>query len=230
MEQENNRNTAAVVTLTVLAYDGRTKQIGGASATGNLCVGAWVLRADPRTGISASQGFAASTFWGEDVLEAMKTMSPAQAISSVVDGDAGKGHRQLGVLDKRGNRAVFTGNRNIPVHGAIELDDALVLGNLLRSEQVLKSAAAAFESTTGALADRLLTALESGLVEGGDSRGALSAALKVVSPDQPPLDLRIDYSDRPLEDLQDLYKQTRNSAYQDWLAVLPTCKTPWKSP
>lgn len=218
------------MTLSILAYDSRTNQLGGASATGNLCVGAWVLRANPQIGISASQGFAASTLWGEDVLQAMKSLPPAEAIVSIVEGDSGRGHRQLGVLDRHGNCAEFTGTENIPVYGAIKLDNTLVLGNLLRSEQVLQTTASAFADAAGSLAQRLLAALDAGAIQGGDSRGTLSAALKIVSVDHAPLDLRIDYSNQPLQELQQLYQQTLNVAYQDWLSVLPTCNSPWKSP
>ena len=56
------------MTFSILAFDPISKAFGGSSATGNICVGGWVLRADPRYGISATQGAEVSTLWGEDVI------------------------------------------------------------------------------------------------------------------------------------------------------------------
>ena len=38
------------MTFTLLAHDRPTKRWGGIAATGNLCVGGWVLRGDARAG------------------------------------------------------------------------------------------------------------------------------------------------------------------------------------
>ena len=59
------------MTFSLLARDPATGAIGGAAATGSLCVGGWVLRGSLAGGMSASQGKAPSTFWGEDVLAMM---------------------------------------------------------------------------------------------------------------------------------------------------------------
>ena len=75
------------MTFSILANDPDTGDIGGAAATGSLCVGGWVLRADPRAGASASQGAAPSTFWGEDVLTQMRAGVPTGR--AVAEGDGG---------------------------------------------------------------------------------------------------------------------------------------------
>ncbi|MFN3526048.1 MAG: DUF1028 domain-containing protein, partial [Paracoccus sp. (in: a-proteobacteria)] len=59
------------MTFSILAQDLGTGAFGGAAATGSLCVGGWVLRGDSRAGLTASQGAAPSTMWGEDVLVRM---------------------------------------------------------------------------------------------------------------------------------------------------------------
>ena len=51
------------MTFSILAYDPKTESYGGASATGNICVGGWVLRGNPLSGVSASQGSEPSTLW-----------------------------------------------------------------------------------------------------------------------------------------------------------------------
>ena len=48
------------MTFSILARDPTTGAIGGAAATGSLCVGGWVLRGDLAAGMSASQGAAPS--------------------------------------------------------------------------------------------------------------------------------------------------------------------------
>ena len=60
------------MTFTILVYDPLTETFGGATATGNICVGGWVLRGDILGGISATQGSEVSTIWGEDTIELMK--------------------------------------------------------------------------------------------------------------------------------------------------------------
>ena len=84
------------MTFSILAIDRKTGTIGGAAATGSLCVGGWVLRGDPRSGMSASQGAAPSTFWGEDVLFRMAAGETARtAVGAVTASDSGRAFRQL---------------------------------------------------------------------------------------------------------------------------------------
>ena len=44
------------MTFSILARDPDSGLIGGAAATGSLCVGGWVLRGRAGVGLSASQG------------------------------------------------------------------------------------------------------------------------------------------------------------------------------
>ncbi len=72
------------MTFSLLTLDRSTGQLGGVSATGNLCVGGWVLRGDAACGLSASHGAKPSVMWGEDVLAGMKRgVSATQAVSEV---------------------------------------------------------------------------------------------------------------------------------------------------
>ena len=92
------------MTFSLLTLDRSTGQLGGVSATGNLCVGGWVLRGDAECGLSASQGAEPSVMWGEDVLAGMKRgVSATQAVSEVTAPDPRRDWRQL--LDSRA--AVF---------------------------------------------------------------------------------------------------------------------------
>lgn len=215
------------MTYSILARDPDTGAMGGAAATGSLCVGGWVLRGDIRVGLSASQGASPSTFWGEDVLQAMGEGLPAaKAVDRVVSSDRGRAHRQLAAIDIAGGQGHFTGERNLPEKGARLFPGGVATGNTLSSESVLDILVSAFCNSTAPLAERLLVALDAARKAGGDSRGQLSAALLVVSRNASPLTLRIDHSSDPIGDLQSLYERATNGDYADWIKQVPTLDDP----
>lgn len=215
------------MTFSILAIDRNTGEIGGAAATGSLCVGGWVLRADPRVGASASQGAAPSTFWGMDVLDRMRAGdSAAQAVARVSGADSGRAARQLAALDSAGGTGAFTGAENTDIKGDRLQDGLAVTGNLLSDASVLDALVTGFEAATGPLPRRLLAALRAAAARGGDSRGLLSAALLVVGPDIPPLTLRVDYSQTPVADLAALLDRAQSGSYADWLKTVPVLTDP----
>ena len=215
------------MTFSILARDPATGEIGGAAATGSLCVGGWVLRADPRAGASASQGAAPSTFWGEDVLARMRGGdTAAAAVTAVTGADSGRDHRQLAALDLAGGTGHFTGAANTPATGAREAPRLVVTGNLLTRPGVLDAALHGVREAAGALPARLLAGLEAGAAAGGDSRGLQSAALLVVSAQAPPLSLRVDFSESPLADLSALLGRAGETAYAAWLETVPVLSDP----
>lgn len=217
------------MTYSILVRDPVSGHMGGAAATGSLCVGGWVLRGDPRAGMSASQGAAPSTFWGEDVLAAMRGGLPAgDAVSRITQDDAGREARQLSALDRSGTAAAFTGCDNTPKMGSTGGSDLIAAGNLLKTVAVLDAAADGYAACKGDLADRLLAALKAGAQAGGDSRGLLSAAILVVGEDIPPLSLRVDFDAHPLQRLEALLKKTRQGDYAGWLETVPVLKIPDK--
>ena len=52
------------MTFSLLYLDKPSGCFAGATATGNLCVGGWVLRGHPHVGLTASQGAEPSILWG----------------------------------------------------------------------------------------------------------------------------------------------------------------------
>jgi len=215
------------MTFSILARDPESNAIGGAAATGSLCVGGWVLRGDARAGMSASQGAAPSTMWGEDVLlEMAKGLSTADAVDRITKADTRREYRQLSALGLTGAGAVFTGTANTPVMDGRIFDGGVAAGNLLSSTRVLESLVDDFQSSSGTFAVRLLSALKAGQNAGGDSRGLLSAALLIVSPDHAPLTLRIDYNEDPLAALEALYNRATSGDYYTWSQQVPTLNDP----
>ena len=111
------------MTFSLLARDPASGAIGGAAATGSLCVGGWVLRGSLSGGMSESQGKAPSTFWGEDVLAAMAEGQAAEkAVEAVTAPDSGAAQRQLTALPYVGPGAVFSGTENAPEIGELVFD------------------------------------------------------------------------------------------------------------
>lgn len=215
------------MTLSVLCRDAERGHMGGAAATGSLCVGGWVLRGDAASGLSASQGSLPSTIWGTDCLARMARGIPApDAVAQVAQADPGRGQRQLAALDPSGRTGAFTGESSVPASGARQADALVVAGNMLASGDVLDAAAEGLRATRGVLARRLLAALRSAARAGGDRRGLASAALLVVGPDIPPLTLRIDRSGTPLDDLSSLLGAATSGDYARWVASLPTLADP----
>jgi uncharacterized Ntn-hydrolase superfamily protein len=88
-----------------------------------------------------------------------------------------------------------------------------VQANMMENDRVVPAMARAFEGTKGALAERLLTALEAAQREGGDVRGQQSAALLVVRGEATGrvwedrlVDLRVEDHAQPVVELRRLYR------------------------
>jgi uncharacterized Ntn-hydrolase superfamily protein len=215
------------MTFSILARDDETGAIGGAAATGSLCVGGWVLRGNPAAGMSASQGMAPSTFWGEDVLDLMANGENAEtAVRAVTEPDAGRAQRQLTALPLVGPGAVFTGKANTPATAGRLFAGGIAAGNMLAGPEVVDALAAGFLNATGSLPARLLAGLGSAHDAGSDSRGLMSAALLVVSPAHAPLSLRIDYADDPLAALAALLERATSGDYAEWARQVPCLDDP----
>jgi uncharacterized Ntn-hydrolase superfamily protein len=126
-------------------------------------------------------------------------------IEALLAGDAGRGHRQIHVLDAAGRIAAHTGGDCVDWCGSVRGIDVSVAGNMLAGPDVVAATLAAFETAGGSMAERLLTALEAGEAAGGDKRGKQSAALKICTRDPyPDLDIRTDDHPDPLAELRRL--------------------------
>lgn len=219
------------MTFSILAHDEKTGTFGAAAATGSLCVGGWVIRGSLDAGLVASQGTAPSTLWRDEALALMRQQISAEnALDSVVNSDSGRGHRQIIALDRQGSTAGFTGAESVQWAGHQAMHSLACAGNMIAGPSVIDALANAFSASTGHMADRLVTALNRAESSGGDSRGLQSAALLVLAPDMPPLDLRIDHHDDPLGALQGLLERARTRPYADWLHEVPVTTDPTRAP
>ena len=218
------------MTFSILAYDPITESYGGASATGNICVGGWVLRGNPLSGVSASQGSEPSTLWGEDILKYTGDGLDAEtAIYKTIRKDKGKERRQLSVIDKKGNGSVFSGNENSSIIDELVSNNLVLSGNILSNKNVLNSMKERYlENQDKSLLYRLYFALQGGNKAGGDKRGIFSASILIVSRKSPPISLRVDYSTNPLKKLKELISKSNTKDYTNWLNSLPVVSDPYK--
>jgi uncharacterized Ntn-hydrolase superfamily protein len=215
------------MTFSILARDPATGLMGGAAATGSLCVGGWVLRGRADAGLSASQGASPSTLWGEAAITALaEGESATDAVTRITGADRGRDVRQLSALGLSGPGAAFSGSANGPEIADMLFDGGVAAGNLLSSVDVIPALVDSFLGASGDLPHRLLEGLIAAQAAGSDSRGLFSAALLVVGRDRAPLTLRIDYSEDPLTDLADLLERATSGEYQFWAHQVPTLDNP----
>ena len=210
------------MTFSVLTFDEKEGIFAAAAATGSLCVGGWVLRGDIESGLVASQGTSPSSFWRDDCLRYMYTgQSASEAIDLAIKNDSGRDYRQIIALDKFGTTSGFTGINSVSHASHITEQNFAVAGNMIAGSHVLEAVKKHVNSDQAPIDQRMLNTLKAGKDAGGDNRGLFSAALLVLSPNHPPLDLRIDYSSDPLSDLQLLLDRSKQSPYHDWLSEVP---------
>lgn len=196
-------------TFSILAYDENAKEWGIAVATNNIYVGNSTIYIQPELG-AFSVIAETEPKYGVEGLEKLKTgKSIEQAISEVRNSDDAANYRQISGIDANGNVFAFTGKSLKYWNGhASEIlgKNYVVIGNQL-AEQVLTDMATTFEDSKGTLAVRLLKSLVAGQKAGGQISGKQSAAVVVKGADNEwfnQIDLRVDNSKNPIEELQTL--------------------------
>ncbi|NBR05268.1 MAG: DUF1028 domain-containing protein [Planctomycetes bacterium] len=199
---------ATCSTFSIVAYDPDTKEWGIAVASKYLAVGSAVSWAKAGVGAVATQS-SVNVLLGNAALELMgKGKSAKEALDELMKMDEGRDIRQVGVIDKNGMTANYTGAKCNPWAGAKAGKNYSCQGNLLTGPEVLDAMAKGYEDTKGSLGVRLLFSLAAGEKAGGDKRGKQSAALLVVKPNGGPnslgdrwLDFRVDDHSSPIDEL-----------------------------
>ena len=196
------------MTFSIAARCPRTGALGVATSSKALSAGGLVPYVRSGVGAIASQSFV-NPYLGVDGLDLLADGLPAErAVERLIEGDPGRDLRQLGVVDKEGRVAAYTGERCIDWAGHVFGGGYVCLGNILAGEEVVKEMAHAFEfSGEEDLPERLLRALEAGQEAGGDRRGRQSAGMQVVhSEEYPYCDLRVDDHPDPIPELRRLFE------------------------
>jgi uncharacterized Ntn-hydrolase superfamily protein len=147
---------------------------------------------------------------GIQILDLMEEGVPADtALKEVVAGARNIAYRQLGVVDRFGRTAHYTGAKALGTTAAVAGRDCVGAGNILANADVSAAMVRTFEVDSELhLAERLLRSLEEGLVAGGEAGPVHSAGL-IVAADQvwPVVNLRVDWADeQPIDQLRRLWE------------------------
>jgi len=207
-----------VATFSIVAYDPETKELGIAVQSKFIAVGAVVPFAKAGIGAIATQSYANTTYGprGLDLLR--ENVSPADVIKQLTEADNGRDHRQVGVINAKGEAATYTGSACNAWAGGKTGKNYAVQGNILAGEKVVTAMAEALERTEGDLGDRLIAALQAGQSQGGDTRGMQSAALLIVRDrwgyaglNDRYRDIRVDDHEKPIDELLRIYHLHRKT-------------------
>lgn len=195
------------MTFSIVARCSQTGDLGIAVCTAIPAVGAINPFAKARVGAIATQAWS-NPYLGIDGLDLLaQGLSAPQVLERLLDADADRENRQLAIVDAHGGVAGYTGSQVQPWKGHLEGDGYVVAGNLLVNNATIKAMAEAFEAAQGQLGQRLLKALEAGQAAGGDRRGKVSAALRVVRDEAYPyFDLRVDEHPEPVAELRRIFE------------------------
>jgi len=198
-------------TFSIVAYDADAGEWGVATQSKFLAVGAVVPWAQAGAGAVATQSYANTSFGPKGLSLMAAGFGAQETLERLLAEDAGREHRQVGLVDAQGNAATFTGRECYAWAGGLTGKGYAAQGNILIGEATVTAIAATFEKTRGELADRLVEALAAGQAAGGDSRGQQSAAVLVVREkggyagfNDRYLDLRVDDHARPIDRLQEI--------------------------
>jgi uncharacterized Ntn-hydrolase superfamily protein len=187
------------VTLSIVAR--ADAFFGVAIASSSPAVGARCAHARPAVGAVASQNVTNPALGPAVLRELHRGVEAAAAVERVMASEPHREYRQLLAVGRSGRPAIRSGSRALGRYGEAVGQDSAAAGNLLARATVPNAMVRAFEESAGSFPQRLLTALQAGLAEGGEAGPLHSAGILVVQADVawPVVDLRVDWtSDDPV--------------------------------
>ncbi len=201
------------MTFSIVAYDPIKKEWGVGVQSKFVAVGAIVPFAKANVGVIATQA-RANTSYGPKGLALLESgFTAEETIEILIKKDGEKEHRQIGVIDKFGNSASFTGRECFDWAGYIIGENYACQGNILASEEVVASMSTAFLSTSGDLVEKIFAALEAAQEKGGDRRGREAAAILIVKErgaydggTDRYIDIRVDEHPTPIKELRKVFE------------------------
>lgn len=202
------------MTFSLLAFDDKNQSLGICSITSSPAHGQRCPHLKKGVGVITTQGMS-NRFHGETAIKLLEAgFSPEQCIQTTKGLDVNIECRQIAIIDAQGRKAAFTGGKTKDFHGHLIGEQYIAAGNYLASEKVIESMVDGFLSSSGELADRLLSGCIAGQSAGGERGGAYSGFLIVVRPDQMQpwgahVDIRIDFSRDLIQSMTDALSEYR---------------------
>ncbi|MCL7930724.1 DUF1028 domain-containing protein [Halomonas llamarensis] len=231
------------MTLSLVHVHPETGSVATLTATGGVAVGGYVHHCWRGKGACVTQGRYTNPWYPVLIYDALSQgASATEALQVAVSRDDHPEHRQCLVMDSHGQASAHNGYANLPSVATSLYPSVATAGNMLGSPEVVASLAERFiqlSSLNSAavlqdsalpefapnhdpqLLNHLLSALEAALVAGGDVRGTRSAALRIESFSQPPIDLRVDWAEDVIEALRKLETRFRAADFKAFWQQLP---------
>jgi len=213
MGQSYKKSEPFTHTYSIVARDSVTGDMGVAVQSHWFSVGSIVTYGKAGIGVVATQSLVNPSYGPKGLALMGEGLSPQQALDVLLANDSGEMYRQVAFLNTNGAVATHTGNLCIDAAGHKQGKDFSVQANMMLNNTVWDAMANAFETTSGALSERMLAALKAAEGEKGDIRGKQSAAILIVkgvasgnSWEDTIMDLRIEDHDNPLVELERLMK------------------------
>ena len=207
---------SAVTTFSIVAFAPSTKDLGIAVHSRYFSVGSVVPWAEAGVGAVATQSFVNVSYGPRGLQLLREGLTANEVIERLTSQDEARDYRQVGIVDSKGNVAVFTGKKCLKWAGSKIGKNYAALGNILAGEEVVSNMGKRFESMKDDLAGKLIAALEGGEEAGGDIRGRQSASLLVVRKGggrggygDRYIDLRVEDHPNPVEELKRLLNLSR---------------------
>jgi len=209
-------------TYSIVARDSVTGDMGVAVQSHWFSVGSVVTYGKAGVGVVATQSLVNPSYGPKGLALMAQGLSPQQALDALLANDSGEMYRQVAFLDSNGNVASHTGDLCIAEAGHKQGKNFSAQANMMLNNTVWDAMAYAFENTIGTLSERLLAALKAAQAEKGDIRGSQSAAILIVkgkstgnSWEDTVMDLRVEDSSHPIEELERLVKVQRAYDYMN---------------
>jgi|SRR5579883_175745 uncharacterized Ntn-hydrolase superfamily protein len=207
------------MTFSIVGRCARTGMVGMAISTSSIAVTGRCVWVRGKVGAVATQNITDPAL-GSRILDLMAAGTGAQrAVQQVAAETEYRDWRQLSAIDISGGTGHYTGAKASPVAAAKVGLDCVAAGNILANGGVPEAMVRCFETETGVhLAERLLLALEEGLVAGGEHGPVHSAGLMVADQQAWPIvNLRIDWADEsPITQLRAVW-EAYEPQMQDYL-------------
>ena len=207
------------MTFSIVGRCARTGMVGMAISTSSIAVTGRCVWVRGKVGAVATQNITDPAI-GSRILDLMAAGTPAdRAVQQAAAENAHRDYRQISAVDIHGGTGHYTGAKASPVAASRIGRDCVAAGNILANADVPSAMVQVFEAETAAhLADRLLLAVEAGLVAGGEHGPVHSAGLLVAGEQAWPIvNLRIDWAEEgPIGQLRALW-EAYQPQMQDYL-------------
>jgi uncharacterized Ntn-hydrolase superfamily protein len=202
------------MTFSIVGRCATTGQFGMAISSSSPAVAARCAHVRAGVGVVASQNITDPEL-GPLILDAMSVGDSAEkAIATVLHDRPYTDYRQLLAVDPTGMVAIHSGSSVLGIWSEAKGKNCAAAGNLLANEKIATVMVQSFETTEGALAERLLASLEAAQAAGGEAGPVHSAGLKVADKlSWPFVDLRSDWSETPIEDVRAAWNIYKDQAH-----------------